>query len=638
VEIRSSKALGSNVDGMLKVVDGLVRNTLDDGTTSGIIFDDMRDRDDDNVQESKEEEQQRELTNRITLLEGNIDEAEKEVHKYTNRATLLESMLQTKARRAKTLANRVAVMEDAMMRLKDRSRKEREENEKRMDEEERTFAARVANLTEDAEGIRREKEALEDEYGAEIEALKLQRTEMEVEYNATVADLEARLVSSEEEMQHLRDVERRQQQQQKTLENEEKTNHRLEEEDKLQKKIRVQEEQIQGLQTQLAELLDAHSELEQLQNDAEVTMVEYEKLMKEEQETYESSIEVEREERENYKAKWMDIQQELEEDGEQSRQVLNESISGYEALLEEERSRTEEWMEKWKVLNDVQSSRVDNATSSESNGTSSDVANANAAEEELVNLRKEIEEVMMEKANATDKIQELERQLEQQKQGQDEESITSVQKYEAEKEQQQQLQEYLRAQLSTYYKTIQNQTGHIEELEHQIKDMELTHEESMLIATNSVEASQRREGDLLTNIEELELELVTVTKKKNEREKWLNDLQARLDAMEEAAASTTIPGPGEPSSSASPSARENFEQRNEELTVEVASLRSKIQKMSKEKEHISSEKIRLEEEVGRLYFVPRRVRDMIPPAKKESVVPAKGGEPKRQRRRRGSAG
>ena len=76
VEIRSSKALGSNVDGMLKVVDGLVRNTLDEGgeygATSGIIFDDIRDRD-DNVQESKEE--QRELSNRITLLEGNINEA-----------------------------------------------------------------------------------------------------------------------------------------------------------------------------------------------------------------------------------------------------------------------------------------------------------------------------------------------------------------------------------------------------------------------------------------------------------------------------------------------------------------------------------------------------------------------------------
>lgn len=685
VEISSTKALGSNVEGMLKVVDGLVRGALEERgyddlfelagsednangndiapksfENNGEIHETDEERQDlsdriillqrninkaekelnkytnratllENMLETKAkdaktmanrvaeaEKERQDFSDRVTLLESNIHEAEKELNKYTNRATLLENALGTKAKEAKTMANRVALMEDAMTRVKDKSQKEREQDKRQRDKEEHALAAQVANLTEKIEGIQREKEVLEEEAAS----LARQRIEMETDYNSTIANLEAMLASSEQGMQQRRG----------------QTENREEE---LQGKIQSQQLQIQELQAQLAELLEAHTELEQLQTETEVAARKSEDRLRDTQVRYESLLEAEQEEKDEYKAKWMDVQRQMEENGKQLRQKLNESASEYESLLEEERGRTEEWMEKWKTLYGAQTD-VGNATSSQS------IAVANM-EEEFAELRKESEEVAMAMANATAKVQDLEQQLRQQKQQHEESSNSSLKKVEEEQEQQKQLQEYLRAQLSTYYETIQTQTVQISELEQQIKDTKQAHEESMLIATNSVEASQRREATLLTNVEELERELSAVTKEKDESEKELDDLQARLDKMKKDAATSaaSTPSPREdvlsPSnkhddSSASSPSRESLTQHNEKLMRELAGLRSKMRTVSQEKERVSSEKIRLEEEISRLFFVPRRVRDLIPAAQPPS--PASGeaiqkkGKGRKQRRRR----
>jgi len=606
VEIRSSEALGSDVEGMLKLVGGLVRGTLEGGDFDGIAKLDGRDDDDrDNDANGMENDK--------------IHETEKELHKYTNRATLLENMLQTKAKQTKTMANRVALMEDATTRLKDKSRKEREENSRQREEEERKYAAQVANLTDVIKGIQQEQELLENE----SKALALQLLNAEREYNATVLDLEAKLASSEHEMQHLRDEKG----QLKRHEDKQASDR----EDVLQQKIRGQQQQIQELQTQLADLLDAHNELEQLQKETEDTVLKYEGRLKESEEGYESSISVEREEKENYKAKWTEAHRQLEEDGQRAQRMLNKSASEYEVLLAEEKEKTTEWREKWKALNDTQA-RMGNATLAERNLLDASAIFDAKMEEEFATLQKELEEATAAKANATEKIRELERQLEEQEQQHEETKKSEQKKEEKTREQSQQLQEYLRAQLATYYETIQNQKDQIGQLECKIKDTNQSHEESMLIAKNSVKAAQRREGDLLTNVEELERELAIIAKEKDERDARLSDFQAQLDGMvADAAAAATIPNLEE----GGPSSSNKLAQENKKLTMEVDRLRFKVATVSQEKDHLSSEKKMMEEEISRLFFVPRRLRDMMSSADDNvNVIPNKEGGPKQRRRRR----
>jgi len=626
VEILSSKVLGSNIESMLKVVDGLVRNTLEEEGGGLDILQLPRSPDDDLVNGSGSSITSNEINDSI-----NQEEAKEELRKYTNRATLLENMLETKVKQLKTMSNRVTLMEDALTRLKDKSKKELEENGRQRDGEEREFAAQVATLTDIIASMCQEKEAFEKD----TETLALQQMEMEEEYNATVVDLTTKLSASEEELQQLRDNIGLEQQQ-----NEDQTNNLVDE--RLQK-IQQQQQQIQELQTQLADLLDAHNELEQLQNDAEATMLRYREQLKDSREGYESSLEMEQEEKERNRVKWIDSQRQLEEDGEGLRQMLDESTSKYEALLDEERVRADEWEGKWVTLKDEQTS-MGNNTMSENNSTDeivdpSAVAAAAAAtktDAEWTILQKELEEITSAKANATNKLQQLELQLEQQNQPQQQqhESTSTAQK---EEQQQQQLQEYLRNQLSEYYETIQDQTSQISLLEKTMDDTECRHEESMLIATNAVEASQRREENLLTNIEELESELAIVKKEKDEGEERWNELQVRLDArMEEdaaAAAAATIPNEKDGSSS---DKRENLAQHNNELTMIIESLQDRVQAVSQEKERIMSDKRMMEDEIRRLYFVPRRVRDMIDitSSSVDDDVVAKGEEPKKRRRGR----
>ena len=55
----------------------------------------------------------------------------------------------------------------------------------------------------------------------------------------------------------------------------------------------------------------------------------------------------------------------------------------------------------------------------------------------------------------------------------------------------------------------------------------------MLIVTNSVEASGRREDELLTNVEELEGKLVVAAKEREGKDGEISAARARLREMEE---------------------------------------------------------------------------------------------------------
>jgi hypothetical protein len=120
-------------------------------------------------------------------------------------------------------------------------------------------------------------------------------------------------------------------------------------------------------------------------------------------------------------------------------------------------------------------------------------------------LLTDIEELEYDLSVANDRIHELETQLRQTTDDQNKKL-----------EQQQQLQEYLRAQLATYYDTIHEQAVQITNQTQQITNMQHQHDEAILIATRSVDAARRREETLLTNIEELENELTDMIAKRND--------------------------------------------------------------------------------------------------------------------------
>ena len=83
-----------------------------------------------------------------------------------------------------------------------------------------------------------------------------------------------------------------------------------------------------------------------------------------------------------------------------------------------------------------------------------------------------------------------------------------------------------------YYETIRGQSARIDDQAEREVEAKLRHEEAMLIATRSVEASRRREGDLLMNIEELEGELATARRELAGREGTLIDARSRLAELE----------------------------------------------------------------------------------------------------------
>ena len=272
-------------------------------------------------------------------------------------------------------------------------------------------------------------------------------------------------------------------------------------------------------------------------------------------------------------------------------ELFDEAEKNYEVLLEEERVKVDEWREKYDAL--VDSSSNDTLAM---DGSAS-VIDTTRSEEEWISLQKDLEEMTIANENATASVRELEQQLhEQQKKLKEKEELNedkSTTKKEV--EQQKKLQEYLQAQLSEYYETIEQQKSQISEYNQKIADLEKGHEESMLIATNSVSQSQRREESLLTNIEELESELAIANMEKDDKHKVMMDLQARIDKMEEDR--ETLLKKDRDAAASSSDKEEELVRHNKELTMKIERLEYRVQEVTKEKEQIWLEKRKIQMEM-----------------------------------------
>ncbi|KAL9189335.1 hypothetical protein ACHAXT_011825 [Thalassiosira profunda] len=545
IEIVSSAALGTNVDRMLGVVDGLVRNKLDEDGGGDAFQLGPRGASDINGGGSTVSDDHNSVK----------EETEKELRKYANRAALLENMLDKKAKQLKTVTNRATLMEDALGRLQGKMQRERKESAKQLNEEGRRWEAKVANATDVLEAMGGEKAALEEQ----VAVLERQLTDAETGHNATLVDMEAKLAATEREVQRLRD---------------ERDTERLQAEqseddgEDLRQEVEGRQRRIDELQRQLAELLDAHAELEELQEDTEASVGRYRERLQEAEANHTEAMEVERIEKEEYRSKWVDAQQHLEAEANRTQVGLGESTAKYEALLEEERGTSEKWRGQCEALEE-ELINVRNATLLANNATITDAAAR--TEEEWSNLRDEVSNAKAANASAAERVQRLELQLHRQKE--DHEASTAKKE-----EQQEQLQKYLRAQLSTYYDTIQDQTSQIEELQSQMNSMQQKHNDSMLIATNSVEASLRREEELLTSVEELEAALVGATAGRDRGSLRLAEAQLRLDALEGTVAAV------QSNEEEASSSQADLERRNEDLRGELERLRGEVQRASEEKE------------------------------------------------------
>ena len=536
VEITSSKALGTNVKSMLGVVDVLVEKTLD-REGDGDLFHLSRNTNDGE-----------------TIVDTSSQD---EIRKYVNRVTLLERMLQAKVEGLKTMTNRVTVLEDVVQKLQSKLKTEQENLIEQQLMEKEEMNAQMANLTSTIDSLAQEKNSLSDQ----IEELSLQQQLIEKCHNATVAKLQETIVSLENEIQ-LR-IEEADKQKQSLSEISSK------EEEETKEKAQQQEEKVRQLQTQLADLLDAYNELEQLQADTEAVVVDYKDQLKKTREMFDSELTVEKEKKEDYKVKWSELQLQLEEERDESAQLLKNKEAEYESLLKAERDVSDVWKDKWEVLSKEQAINTTDAT------TSADMAEKSDAE-----WNAKLKEAT-EASTAT--IEELTLKLQQQEQ--EYESTMS-----RKEEQQKQLQQYLQAELQTYYKTIQNQTAQLDGYEIELAEMEAKHKESMLIATNSVEASQKRELDMLNTIEELESELSTVTKQKVDGEKLLQNLQDKLGELEKKAAQT-IPPPMPVSDEVEDvPVEDSAEASKEDLTKIVEQLQSQVQALASEMKAASVDK------------------------------------------------
>lgn len=535
VEIHTTKSVGSSVESMLDAVDDLVRRALKDSEGDTIPFQlDMHDG--HNANEGEEQ-----YSHGLYNSNANTVTTTNELQRYSNRAALLENVLQMNTKRLKTMTNRASLLENALKQIQITWKKEQEESCETREKQEKIFAAQIANLTSVIKVMTFEKDTI-------MRTFEHRRSDMEKEHNATIGNLEAKISLMEQELMRIEDESKH-----ATFDMEERKSY-LEEE--LDEKSRQQQDRIQELQIKLADLLDAYAQLEQLQNDTERAMHDTNTQLMELNVAYESSVMKEREEKEKFRIQWMEAQRQLEQDGARLHRLLNETTSKYEALLEEERDKANEWKSKWEAMKDENSSSGNLELSR--NFTDDLLRSSNATKLEL-------NEASKFNADANDRIQALETELNQQKEQYESSSALK-------EEQHQQLQKYLRAQLSTYYETIQSQLSQITNFEVEIFDMGLRHNESMLIATSSVEASQRREENLLTNIEELESELIIAKKDRDSRLDELRDFQARLHKMEDHR-----------------SRSEMLERRNDELTMKIELLEQKMIEVTQQKDQSLAE-------------------------------------------------
>ena len=557
IEIHLSNALGTNVDSMLNVVDGLVSMALNDDMSSGgedgdsalfqQLFEDM------NVN-----------TMNKTPSSNNskeVNELKSELQRYTNRATLLEHALKDKVKELKIMTNRATLLEDVLTKLQDTPQDESSGDSSAKDKE------HIKELTADIEVINKEKEQLV----SHIESMTL-----EGEYKTTISNLKAKLSSLEGERDKLLiDIENA---------NEVQINTASIRETELQDEIQQQQTKITALQSQLSDLLDAHNELEQLQNDTETNLQQMQDQIKVKRAEHETALNNEREEKETYMKKWQDILGELEEDGARMlveqynilkpQQLLEENEQKYEAMLEKERSRVDKWRSKWETLHN-------DTTASAGNSTTTTLTDNTKTEEEWASLQKELEEVIEANVTATAKVQELEKQLKEIQQQKEQNDTSTVHEI----EQQQKLQEYLQAQLSTYYETIEQQKNTMSEYDQKLSDLETSHEEAMLIAQNSVEASQQREESLLSNVEELEDLLSTAKEYTDSKDEEMHKLQARLDKMEDVHERLLMKDSD---------ASDELAKHNRELALQVKQLQYTVEEISLERDHLQLDKRKLQ--------------------------------------------
>eukprot|EP00956_Cyclotella_meneghiniana_P019685 scaffold34064_cov121-Cyclotella_meneghiniana.AAC.1 len=309
--------------------------------------------------------------------------------------------------------------------------------------------------------------------------------------------------------------------------------------------INIQEQTISDLQSQLAELLDAYNELEQLQNETEAAVINYQNHLKDAQQENELLINEQSSIASEYDRKLQDTQKLLDEEQIKTERILEQSRKEYEDLLAQEQADATEWKDKYDSL-------VVELSKQEKNNVTSD-----SSSEELAKLKHELQEALDVNFNASSKIKELEKELLIQ------EDNKVDQEMEKQLKQQQQLQEYLKGQIQTYYETIQDQSSEIHKYKKQIECMQKDHEEAMLIATNSVESSQRREKNLLNNIEELEDEL-----------NGLLIIDKDTSSLKQANAAV--------------------EEQNKQMTGEIERLRYELEVLSKENLEILDEKLKFE--------------------------------------------
>ena len=570
IEIQLSNALGTNVDSMLNVVDGLVSMALNDDMSSGggrevgdsalfqQLFEDV------NVNTKNKTpptNNTKEVKNKLKI----------ELKRYTNRATLLEHALKDKVKELKIMTNRATLLEDVLTKLQDTPQDDGDDINN-SDDVSAKDREQIKELTADIEVVNKEKGQLV----RHIESISLERIEVEDGYKATISNLKAKLSSLEGERDKLLiDIENTQE----VRRNTNSSNHQAE----LQDEIKQQQMKVTQLQTQLSELLDAHNELEQLQNDTETSLQQMKEQIKVKRAEHDTALNNEREAKETYMKKWQDILGELEEDGARilveqynilkPQQLLEENEQKYEAMLEKERSRVDKWRTKWEALHNDTTASAGNSTTA----TSTDSTKT----EEWASLQKKLEEVIEANVTATAKVQELEIQLKELQQQKVQNNTSTAQ----EMEQQQKLQAYLQAQLSTYYETIEQQKNTISEYDQKMSDLETSHDEAMLIAQNSVEASQQREESLLSNVEELEDLLSTAKEYTDSKEEEMRKLQARLDEMEDERERLLMKDTD---------TKDELAKYNRELALQVKTLRYRVEEISLERDHLQLDKRKLQ--------------------------------------------
>ena len=369
----------------------------------------------------------------------------------------------------------------------------------------------VANLTSAIDALKDEKSELLNQLGT----VKTQKIQLENDYNKTISGLT------------------------------DKVSFLTEEVIKQNETIKIQEQAISDMQSQLAELLDAYNELEQLQNETEAAVVSYQNHLKDAQQENDVLIDEQCSISAEYDRKLENTQKLLEDEKIKTERMLEQSRKEYEDLLAQEQAVVTEWKDKHDCLVVELSKEMQKNVTSDSRS------------EELAKLKHELQEALDVNFNASSKIEELEKELLRQ------EDNMVDKEMEKQLKQQQQLQEYLKGQIQNYYETIQDQSSDINKYRKQIERMQNDHEEAMLIATNSVESSQRRETDLLNNIDELEEEL-----------NGLLVIDKETSSLRQS--------------------KEDADEQNKQLTGEIEKLRCELDALSAENLQISDEKLKFE--------------------------------------------